>query len=109
MGFYRQEEKAMEHSVLSQTMQALDASDQRLLQLITLRRQLAAQLARVRLAPQPQVTLEERVAAVVSRLLPHNPGPLDAARLASLFTTVITLTEPLFAGLSTSDGASKKG
>ena len=99
----------MEHSVLSPTMQALYESDQRLLQLLALRRRLAMQLAQVAVPPGPQMTLEERVSAVVSRLLPQNPGPLDEARLTSLFATVVTLTEPLFAGISTGNGAPKKG
>lgn len=99
----------MKRSVLSQTMQTLDESDQRLLQLIALRRQMAMQLSQATGAPEPRVTLEERVSAVVSRLLPHNPGPLDEARLTSLFTIVIMLTEPLFAGISTHYQGPKKG
>ena len=99
----------MECSVLRPTMQALDESDQRLLQLLAVRRRLAVQLAQLATTPAPQVTLEERVSAVVSRLLPQNPGPLDEARLTSLFAAVVTLTEPLFAGISTGNSAPKKG
>jgi chorismate mutase len=103
------EENAMTHSVPSQTMQALHDADQRLLQLLSMRRCLAMQLAQASNTPSPQATLEERVAAVVSRLLPQNAGPLDEARLTSLFATVIALTEPLEAGLSTRRDAPKKG
>jgi len=99
----------MEHSVLSQTMQALRATDQRLLQLLTLRRQLAMQLAQTSGASAMPTTLEERVSAVVSRLAPQNSGPLDEARLTCLFAAVIMLTEPLFTSLSGTNGGLKKG
>jgi chorismate mutase len=109
MGFFRRKENAMEYSVLSQTMQALHASDQRLLQLLTLRRQLAMRLAQASLASAAPATPEERASAVVSRLAPRNPGPLDEARLTSLFATVIMLTEPLFTSISARNGGLKKG
>jgi chorismate mutase len=99
----------MEHSVLSPTMQAIYESDHRLLRLLALRRRLAGQLAQIAHPPGPSLTLEERVSAIVSRLLSQNPGPLDEARLTSLFATVVTLTEPLFAGISTGESVPKKG
>ena len=99
----------MEHSVLEQALQALEASDKRIVQLLTLRRQLASQLAQAALAQGTLVSLETRVAAVVSRLAGGNPGPLDGQRLASIFEAVIRLTEPLSAGLSSRNGAAKKG
>ena len=37
----------MKHSVLEQALQAIEASDKRIVQLLTLRRQLASQLAQV--------------------------------------------------------------
>jgi len=109
MGFCPSKENTMEHSVLSQTMQALRATDQRLLQLLTLRRQLAMQLAQTSGASAMPTTLEERVSAVVSRLAPQNSGPLDEARLTCLFAAVIMLTEPLFTSLSGTNGGLKKG
>lgn len=99
----------MEHSVPSQAAQDPHESDQRLLQLLLLRRRLAMRLAQAAIEPAPAATLEERVAAVVSRLLPDNPGPLDEARLTALFAMVIALTEPLFTGVSPEHGAPKKG
>jgi chorismate mutase len=103
------EGEIMEHSVLEQALQALEASDKRIVQLLTLRRQLASQLAQAALAQGTLVSLETRVAAVVSRLAGGNPGPLDSQRLASIFEAVIRLTEPLSAGLSSRNGAAKKG
>jgi chorismate mutase len=109
MGVRGRKENTMEHSVLSHTMQVLDESDQRLLQLLAVRRRLAMQLAAASSPPDIEMTLEERVSAVVSRLLRHNPGPLDEARLTALFATVIMLTEPLLTSCSTGKGAPKKG
>ena len=54
-------------------------------------------------------SLDERVAAVVSRLAPGNPGPLDHQRLASLFETVIRLTEPLCSTACGQEWRGKKG
>jgi chorismate mutase len=99
----------MEHSVLEQAMQALYESDQQIVRLLTLRYQLAAQLAQRSLAQGQHVSPEERVSAVVSRLIGRNPGPLDDQRLAAIFAMVIELTEPLTIGLSTSNGGPKKG
>jgi chorismate mutase len=103
------EGEIMEHSVLEQALQALEASDKRIVQLLTLRRQLASQLAQASPAQGTLASLETRVAAVVSRLAGGNPGPLDSQRLASIFEAVIRLTEPLSAGLSSRNGAAKKG
>ena len=99
----------MKHSVLEQALQAIEASDKRIVQLLILRRQLAAQLAQATPGQEAAQSLNERVAAVVSRLAPDNPGPLNHQRLTSLFETVIRLTEPLSAGLSSRNGAAKKG
>jgi chorismate mutase len=99
----------MKHSVLEQARQAIEASDARIVQLLTLRRQLATQLAQAMPAKEAAPSLDERVAAVVSRLAPGNPGPLDDRRLASLFETVIRLTEPLCSAVAANDGAAKKG
>ena len=99
----------MEHSVLAQALQALEASDKRIVQLLTLRRQLASQLAQASPAQGTRGSLEARVAAVISRLASDNPGPLDHQRLTCIFETVIRLTEPLSAGLSSTNGAAKKG
>jgi chorismate mutase len=99
----------MEQSVLEQAMQALDASDEQIVQLLRLRHHLASQLARVVTPPGPPLSLEERVSAVVSRLARCNPGPLDNQRLASIFEMVIRVTEPLSIGLSPRNGAAKKG
>jgi chorismate mutase len=99
----------MEHSVLEQAMQALYASDERILRLLTLRHQLASQLAQASLTQGTPPSLEERVAAVVARLARGNPGPLDNRRLAAIFETVIRVTEPLSVGFSPRNGAAKKG
>ena len=99
----------MEHSVLEQALQALEASDRRLVQLLTLRRQLALQLAKAIRAQGISVSREARVANIISRLAGSNPGPLDTQRLTTLFETVIQLTEPLSSGLSSTNGAAKKG
>jgi chorismate mutase len=99
----------MKHSVQQQALQAIEASDRRIAQLLTLRRRLAFQLAQAAPGQEAVRSLDERVAAVVSRLAPSNPGPLDRQRLASLFETVIRLTEPLCSPLSTRNGAAKKG
>jgi chorismate mutase len=99
----------MEHSVLEQALQAVEASDKRIVQLLTLRRHLATQLAHATADRQATDSLAERVAAVVSRLAPGNPGPLDCRRLAALFETVIRLTEPLCSPLAARNGAEKRG
>jgi chorismate mutase len=99
----------MEPSVLEQAMQALEASDQQIVQLLVLRSQLAAQLAQASQAPKTPATIEERVSLVVGRLIRQNSGPLDQARLTSLFAWVVQLTEPLCIGLSAGNGAPKKG
>ena len=99
----------MEHSVLEQAMQALNASDEQIVQLLLLRRQLASQLAQACTALGRPLTFEERVSAVVSRLARGNSGPLDDQRLASIFAMVIRLTEPFPIGSSPRNGAAKKG
>ena len=99
----------MEHSVLERALQALEASDRRIEQLLTLRRQLAVQLAQALEGQGALTSREARVAAVVSRLDGGNPGPLDHQRLTAIFETVIQLTEPLSSGLSSTNGAAKKG
>jgi chorismate mutase len=99
----------MKYSVLEQALQAIEASDKRIMHLLTLRRQLATQLAQAIPAQEAVASLDERVAAVVSRLAPDNPGPLNSPRLASLFETVIRLTEPLCSPLADRNGAAKKG
>jgi chorismate mutase len=99
----------MEHSVLEQALQALEASDQRIAQLLSLRRQLASQLAKAIPSQGMLPSLEQRLAAVVSRLAAGNPGPLDRQRLAAIFETVIRLTEPLCGGFAARNGAAKKG
>jgi chorismate mutase len=101
----------MEHSVLEQAIQDLHASDERIVQLLRLRTHLASQLTQAATASgqgEP-VDLEARVSTVVSRLIRRNPGPLDNHRLASIFETVIRVTEPLPIGLSPRNGAGKKG
>jgi chorismate mutase len=101
----------MGDSVLEQAVQELQASDERIVQLLRLRYHLASQLAQACTASghAEPVDLEARVSMVVSRLVSRNPGPLDSQRLASIFETVIRLTEPLSIGLSPRNGAAKKG
>jgi chorismate mutase len=99
----------MERSVLEQAMQALEASDQQIVQLLVLRSRLAAQLAQAVPAHKTHATVEERVSAVVGRLLRQHTGPLDQARLTSLFAWVVQLTEPFPTGISASNGAPKRG
>jgi hypothetical protein len=99
----------MERSVLEQALQALEASDQQIAQLLVLRSQLAAQLVQAAPADKTGETVDERVSAVVGRLIRQNAGPLDQARLTSLFAWVVQLTEPLSTGLSADNGAPKKG
>jgi chorismate mutase len=101
----------MGHSVLEQAIQDLQASDERIVQLLRIRYHLASQLAQACTASghAEPVDLEARVSMVVSRLVSRNPGPLDDQRLASIFETVIRLTEPLSIGLSPRNGAAKKG
>jgi chorismate mutase len=108
-GLLAMEGHAMEHSVLKQAMQALYESDQQIVRLLTRRYQLAAQLAQIVPAQGQHVSPEERLSAVVSRLARRNPGPLDDQHLAAIFAMVIELTEPLSIGLSTRNGAPKKG
>jgi chorismate mutase len=99
----------MERSVLEQAMQALETSEQQIVQLLIRRSQLTLRLAQ---ASQPQeipITREERVSAVVERLLRQNAGPLDRAQLMTLFTLVVQLTEPLCIGLWAENGGPKKG
>jgi hypothetical protein len=79
------------------------------MQLLTLRLQLAVQLARTTPGQEAMASVEERLAAVLSRLGPSNPGPLTQQRLALLFEAVIRLTEPLGNGLTARNGAAKKG
>jgi chorismate mutase len=101
----------MGHSVLERAIQDLQASDERIVQLLRLRRHLISQLAQAGTASghAESVGLEARVSTVVSRLISRNPGPLDNQRLASLFEGVIKATEPLSIGLSPRNGAAKKG
>ena len=100
---------SVDHSVLEQALQALQAADERVVELLTLRHQLASQLAQASLGQGASASLEERVAAVVSRLVRGNPGPLDTRRIIALFEIVIQLTEPLSTGLAARNGAAKKG
>jgi chorismate mutase len=99
----------MKHSALEQALHIIEASDKCIVQLLTLRRQFATQLAKVAPRQEAAQSLDERVAAVVSRLARGNPGPLDNQRLAAIFETVIRLTEPLDVTLSTRNSAAKKG
>jgi chorismate mutase len=99
----------MEHSVLEQALRAIEASDRRIMQLLTLRRQLASRLARVAPGQAGAANLEDRVAAVVSRLSRGNSGPLDDQDLRALFGTVIRLTELLDEARAARNGAAKKG
>jgi chorismate mutase len=99
----------MKDAMLEQALQAIEASDKRIVQLLTLRHQLASQLAQATPGQEAAQSLNERVAAVVSRLAPGNPGPLNLQRLTSLFEIVIRLTEPLGSTLATRNGAAKKG
>jgi len=100
---------SVDHSVLEQALQALEASDERVVELLTLRHQLASQLTQASLGQGAPASLEERVAAVVPRLVRGNPGPLDTRRIIALFEIVIQLTEPLSMGLPARNGAAKKG
>jgi chorismate mutase len=101
----------MGHSVLEQAIQDLQASDEWIVQLLRLRSQLASRLTQAATASghAEPVDLEARVSTVVSRLIRRNPGPLDNQRLASIFETVIRVTEPLSISLSPRNGAAKKG
>jgi chorismate mutase len=108
-GLLPMEGHTMEDSVLEQAMQALYESDRQIVRLLTLRYQLAARLAQISLGQGRHVSPEERVSAVVSRLVRRNPGPLDDQCLAAIFAMVIELTEPLSIGFSTKNGAPKKG
>jgi chorismate mutase len=99
----------MKPSVLEQALQAIEISDKRIVHLLTRRCQLAAQLAQATAGQEGMPSLEERVAAVVSRLAPGNPGPLNQQRLATIFEAVILLTEPLYSPLAPRNGAAKKG
>jgi chorismate mutase len=101
----------MGHSVLEQAIQDLQASDERIVQLLQLRSQLASWLTQAATASghAEPVDLEARVSMVVSRLIRRNPGPLDNQHLASIFEMVIRVTEPLAIGLAPRNGAAKKG
>jgi chorismate mutase len=99
----------MKHSVLEQALQAIEASDRRLVHLLTLRRQLATYLAQAAPTQATRPSLDERVAAVMARLAPDHSGPLDPQRLAALFETVIRLTEPFCDPFASWNGAAKKG
>ena len=99
----------MEHSVLEQALQALREADERIVQLLRLRQHVARQLAQTSTLHGHLPSLEERVSVVVARLMRGNSGPLDQQRLASIFETVIKVTEPLSNGLSPRNGAAKKG
>jgi chorismate mutase len=103
------EEDSVDRSVLEQALQALQAADERVMELLTLRHQLASQLAEASLGQGTSASLEARVAAVVSRLVDGNRGPLDTRRIVALFEIVIQLTEPLSMGLAARNGAAKKG
>jgi chorismate mutase len=99
----------MKHSALEQALHIIEALDKCIVQLLTLRRQFATELAEVAPRPEAAQSLDERVAAVVSRLARGNPGPLDNQRLAAIFETIIRLTEPLDVAISTRNSAAKKG
>ncbi|HSF32741.1 MAG TPA: chorismate mutase [Candidatus Tectomicrobia bacterium] len=99
----------MQYSVLELALQALEASDERIVRLLTQRQRLATRLAQAALEQGTSYNLEERVDAVVSRLTRCNPGPLDQRRLATIFETVVRLTEPLSVALSSVNGGAKKG
>jgi chorismate mutase len=100
---------SVDQSVLKQALQALQASDERVVELLSLRRQLASRLARTSQGQETPASLDERVAAIVPRLVGGNPGPLDSQRISTLFEIVIRLTEPLSMGLPARNGAPKKG
>jgi chorismate mutase len=100
---------SVDQSVLKQALQALQASDERVVELLTLRHQLASRLARASQGQATPASLDERVAAIVPRLVRGNPGPLDSQRISALFELVIRLTEPLSMGLPARNGAAKKG
>jgi len=100
---------SVDHSVLEQVLQALHASDKRVVELLVVRHRLALQLAQISRDEGTPASLEERVAAVVSRLGDRHPGPLDTRRISAIFELVIQLTEPLSMGLPARNGAAKKG
>jgi len=99
----------VDHSVLEQALQALEAADKRVVELLTLRHQLASELAQASLGQVASASLEERVTAVVSRLVRGNPGPLDTRRIVALFEIVLQITESLSIGLAARHGAAKNG
>jgi chorismate mutase len=99
----------MERSVLEQAMQALETSEQQIVQLLIHRSQLALRLAQASPPPEIPITREERVSAVVGRLLRRHSGPLDRAQVRTLFALVVELTEPLCIGLWAGNGVPKKG
>jgi chorismate mutase len=103
------EEYSVDHSVLEQALRALHASNERVVELLTLRHRLASQLAQASRDQGASANLEERVAAVVSRLVQRNSGPLDTRRISAIFEIVIQLTEPRSMGLPARNGAAKKG
>lgn len=98
----------MEQSTFEQAMRALDESDQEILHLLRLRRQIAARLAHAWKMQGRRFALEERVSDVLSRLRLRNAGPLDDASLTQLFQAVIQATEPLFTCLSADIHEGKK-
>jgi chorismate mutase len=102
-------ESIMEHAVLEQALQALHEADERILQLLRIRQYLARQLVQTSAPHGHAPSLEERVSAVVGRLMRGYSGPLDQQRLASIFETVIKATEPLSIGLPPRNGGAKKG
>lgn len=101
----------MGHSVLEQAIQHLQASDERIVQLLRLRSHLASRLTQATMASEraEPTDLEARISTVVSRLIRRNPGPLDHRRLAAIFELVIRVTEPRSISLSRRNGAAKKG
>jgi chorismate mutase len=99
----------MERSVLDQAMQALETSEQQIVQLLIRRSQLTLRLAQASQFAEIPVTREARVSAVVERLLRQNSGPLDRAQLMTLFAWVVELTEPLCIGLWAENDAPKRG
>jgi chorismate mutase len=99
----------MQRSVLEHALQTLQAVDERIVQLIELRRHLAAQLAQAAPCRDRPHGSDARHSPAISRLIRSNPGPLEARQLAAIFATVIEVTEPPANGLPPSNGAAKKG
>ena len=103
------EDHTMEHSVLGEALQALDASDHEILRLLTLRSRLAWQLARAYMQRGRSADNEDRLSDVVSRLTGRNAGPLDDESLRQLFRAVIQATEPPCTSISANQPGGKKG